>query len=70
MNNKNLDKLITEALAIEAEDAKEAGAIGYMARALTQATLPHSKQDGNEFTRQNGLFSASRIFSSQRSQAD
>lgn len=59
MNNKNLDKLITEALAIEAEDAKEAGAIGYMARALTQATLPHSKQDGNEFTRQNGLFTLS-----------
>ncbi len=59
MDNKNLDKLITEALAIEAEDAKEAGAIGYMARALTQATMPHSKQATNEFTRQNGLFTLS-----------
>lgn len=41
MKQKNLDKLITEALAIEAEVAKEAGALGYMARALVQATMPH-----------------------------
>jgi hypothetical protein len=41
MNGKNLNKLITEALEIEAEAAKEAGAIGYMARVLTQATMPH-----------------------------
>lgn len=55
--NKNLDKLITEALAIEAQDAKEAGALGYMARALVQATMPHKKIDANEFTRKNGNFS-------------
>jgi len=35
MNKDNLNKLIIEALAIEAEEAKEAGALGYMARALT-----------------------------------
>jgi len=57
MNNKNLNKLITEALAIEAEIAKEADSIGYMARVLTQATLPHKKVIGSEFTRTNGLFS-------------
>ena len=56
MRRANLDRLITEALAIEAQDAKEAGALGYMARALVQATLPHSKPAGNEFERRNGAF--------------
>jgi hypothetical protein len=56
MNNKNIDKLVTEILAVEAESAKEAGALGYMARALVQATLPHSRISGNEFKRTNGLF--------------
>lgn len=56
MKPKNLSQLITEALAIEAEEAKKAGALGYMARALVQATMPHSKLEGNVFKRQNGLF--------------
>jgi hypothetical protein len=56
MKGKNLDSLITEALAIEDESAKEAGALGFMARALVQATMPHSKRLGTEFIRQNGLF--------------
>ncbi len=56
MNRANLDRLITDALAIEAQDAKEAGALGYMARALVQATLPHSKPDSHEFERRNGAF--------------
>ncbi len=51
------NSLITEALAIEAEDARKAGAIGYMARALVMATLPHSAKKGTEFQRQNGAFS-------------
>lgn len=51
-----LDRLITEALAIEAQEAKDAGALGFMARALVQATLPHKKVEGNEFTRANGAF--------------
>lgn len=59
MNNQNLNKLITEALAIEAEEAKKAGALGYMARALVQATMPHKKVEGNEFTRKNGAFTLS-----------
>lgn len=49
-------QLIEEALAIEAKEAKDAGALGYMARALVQATLPHSKPLVNEFERRNGAF--------------
>lgn len=56
MNQNNLDKLISAALAIEAREAKEAGALGYMGRALIQATMPHSKVEGNEFVRKNGSF--------------
>lgn len=56
MNGKDIDKLVNEALAIEQEEALKAGAIGYMARALIQATMPHSKIDGNEFKRKNGAF--------------
>jgi hypothetical protein len=51
-----LDMLIAESMAIEAEEAKQAGAVGFIARALTQATMPHKVQSDNEFTRQNGHF--------------
>ena len=49
-------------LAIEAEDAKKAGALGFMARALVIATMPYKDQknpDGTpkeSFTRHNGDF--------------
>lgn len=56
MNQKNIEKLVSEVFAIEAETAKQAGALGYMARAMVQATLPHSKVIGNEFSRKNGSF--------------
>lgn len=56
MNKENLNNLITEALAIEARDAKEAGSLGFMARALVQATMPHSKVSEGVFKRKNGLF--------------
>lgn len=59
MNEKNLSKFINEVLAIEAEEAKSAGSIGYMARALVQATMPHKEIQGNEFTRRNGIFTLS-----------
>jgi hypothetical protein len=55
-NGDAMRVLIEEALAIEAQEAREAGALGYMARALVQATLPHSKPDSNEFERRNGAF--------------
>jgi len=59
MSKRYLNTLISESLEIEAIEAKEAGAIGYMARILTQATMPHKKVLGNEFIRSNGLFSLS-----------
>ena len=54
-----IDSLINQALAIEDEQAQDAGALGFMARAMVQATLPHSKVAGNEFTRINGNYSLS-----------
>lgn len=58
LSDSNLKKLIDEALAIEAQDAKEAGVIGYMARALVQATMPHKNPgDVPAWGRRNGDFS-------------
>jgi hypothetical protein len=51
-----IDSLINQALAIEDEQAQDAGALGFMARAMVQATLPHRKVEGNEFERRNGSF--------------
>lgn len=59
ISHNSLDRLITEALEIEAEEAKDAGTLGFMARAMVQATLPHKKAAGNEFTRTNGNYSLS-----------
>ena len=41
MLERNVDKLFAESMAIEAEDAKQAGTVGFIARVLTQATMPH-----------------------------
>lgn len=54
--NKERFKLIMKAFEVEAKAAEEAGTIGYMARAMVQATLPHKKVNGHEFKRRNGLF--------------
>jgi len=56
---ETVNKLISEALAIEAQEAKEANALGFMARALVQATLPHRAVKGSEFTRRNGAYTLS-----------
>ena len=51
-----MPSLLQEALAIEHEQAREAGALGFMARLLVQATLPH-KDPGpgvSTFERSNG----------------
>lgn len=61
LSRANIEALVADALAIEAEDAKAAGSIGYMARALTLATMPHRKKAEQEFTRQNGAFTLSII---------
>lgn len=59
ISHEALDRLVNEALLIEAEEAKSADALGFMARAMVQATLPHKKAEGNEFTRTNGNYSMS-----------
>ena len=56
---QTIDALINQVLAIEDEQAQEAGALGFMARAMVQATLPHRKVEGTEFIRKNGKFSLS-----------
>lgn len=43
--------LIEEAMALELEQAKSAGATGYYARFLVQATLPHTDPKTNYFER-------------------
>lgn len=55
-NSANIERLVNEALAIELEDAKEAGTLGFMARAMTLATLPHRAVSGSVFQRKNGSF--------------
>lgn len=47
------------ALAVQTEQESAAlavGAVGYMARAMVQATLPHTAVKGGEFTRVNGNY--------------
>lgn len=56
-----VQRLISDALAIEAEEAVKAGALGFMARALVQATMPHRKATGTEFSRRNGAFTLSML---------
>lgn len=56
---KNITQIVQEALAIEEQSAQEAGSLGFVARCMVQATLPHSKVDGNYFQRTNGNFQLS-----------
>jgi hypothetical protein len=56
---KHIQKIIENSIAIEMEEAKKAGALGFMARALVQATLPHRNVPGNEFSRKNGNYTLS-----------
>jgi len=48
--------LIETHLAIEAEDAKSAGTLGFMTRSLAIATLPHRRIKDYRFVRKNGDF--------------
>lgn len=43
-------------LAIESEDAKSSGSLGFMARALVTATMPYKDPKTDAFVRQNGDF--------------
>jgi len=57
--NRRLSDILDESLAVEYEDAREAGALGFMARALVQATLPHLDPKTHYFERTNGLVTLS-----------
>lgn len=58
MPRTDLLRIAREALAIEQELASNAGSIGYMARLLVQATMPHKDpgQAVSSFERSNGHF--------------
>jgi replication initiator protein len=56
LKQTHVARLIEEALALEAEEAQAAGALGFMARALVQATMPHRRPETAEFVRRNGAF--------------
>lgn len=57
---------IEVSLAIENEDARSAGKLGFMARALVQATMPYKDPKANLFERRNGDLTL-RIVSAERS---
>ena len=59
----SIERLINQAVAIETESAQDAGALGFMARAMIQATLPHKKVEGTYFERKNGNFTLSMLAS-------
>ena len=50
-------ELIEAQLAIDAEDAAQAGQLGFMARAMVIATMPHKDPKVQTFYRKNGDFS-------------
>jgi hypothetical protein len=61
MAQQQMDRLVNASLEIEDQEAKEAGALGFTARSLVQATMPHSKPKEYYFTRKNGNFSFSML---------
>ena len=50
------DDLIARAMELENEDARAAGAVGFMARALVQATMPHRRTEARQHVRRNGAY--------------
>ena len=48
--------MVAGALAIEEQSALDAGALGFMARALVQATMPHRSIPEDRFIRTNGNY--------------
>ena len=48
------ERIVREALAIEQESAKDSGNLGYLARILVQATMPHARLTATEYQRRNG----------------
>ena len=56
---RRLSSLISQALSFDdptTSGAYAAGEVGFLARALVQATMPHSDPKTNEFVRHNGRY--------------
>ena len=51
---KNINKLIANALSIQKTGVIEANTLGFMARSMILTTMPHRKPKSNEFRRVNG----------------
>lgn len=56
-----IESMVRESLAIEQEDARSAGMLGFMSRSLIQATLPHSDPKTHCYVRTTGLVTLSII---------
>lgn len=56
MLSNSISNLIRESIEMELIEAKAAGSLGFMARSLVMAAMPHRKIQSNEFTRINGRF--------------
>ena len=56
---RRLSSLISQALSFYDADAYAAGEVGFLARALVRAMLPHSDPKTNQFVRHNGHYSLS-----------
>ncbi len=54
--DKKIQRLVDAALAIDAEEAPEAAQLGFICRAMAQATMPHRKTDETTHVRTNGNF--------------
>ena len=63
-SSNKVANLLGTAIAIQEEDAAAAGQIGYMARAMIWASLPHKKIEGAEYKRDNGLASITMLVDS------
>ena len=57
--HRRVDHLTAAYLAMESEDARSAGTLGYMARSVVQATLPHTDPKDSYFERTNGIVTMS-----------
>ena len=54
-------RFVENALALRTEDAQTANSVGFMARMLVSATMPHSKTDAAKFSRTNGHITVSML---------
>lgn len=59
----SLYRLIDRSIEIETESAQESGNLGFIARAMVLATLPHRKTEELYFERKNGRFTLSMVAS-------